>query len=746
MPSHRLPLASEWLPASPWATPTSSEKSRSRTRFWSLSTLTLLCLLTSVVRSLAETVDTNRFGPISASRSLRPLSGLLIKETSPKLAQVANYSTGSASSRPVGTSLAEQIAAPTANETGKLVRNISGRPEEAADVAGSRQRPGEGRLTSGRDTADWAPVKRLHPASENSDKGRSDNGAQCRSAGDHCAELASADDKEFSPSPTEGSANSGSAAIDYDDEPDNDEAADDDVGSEVDADGSQLTLGSLTMADEDPSVSGGAHDDDDQDDDYNDYGAYVIYGQLATSGSSNSSAERAPIAPLKEAEPVKQAGEGGASSFGRQSPHFQVIFFAASSGARHRGESRGVDMPRTGNVRAHQLVRDEQEAKLEDQSANARVAVNGSSSSFKPAPAEQTVEGRRGAPLTGQQTKPVHYIGQPAASSGLGRAAGNQAKMKKASSRTTTTTATTTTVTPSAAPDLLRGASESQISGNQRADSLASRSSRRARAKPVEGAKSALQELEEDDVKWLNKMNEKSFSSSSGSSSYQKASVSPLQRNDKQTRLTELGSDPHRAPKDESANSTLSLFKLNRDAFGASLSQPSGPSSLVKHSAQEPNQAITAAAAAAAAAASSPSLINFRGSVDSKDDDNQDEELARKGLDNSIAQKRHDNSRGSFGFENNSSQTNGDYRLDDNGGAHLNKPKHNVNYWHLIWLILPLGATFGNLLVIMAVYLERSLQSVTNYFIVSLAFADLFVGLVVMPFAVYVLVSILARC
>ena len=71
------------------------------------------------------------------------------------------------------------------------------------------------------------------------------------------------------------------------------------------------------------------------------------------------------------------------------------------------------------------------------------------------------------------------------------------------------------------------------------------------------------------------------------------------------------------------------------------------------------------------------------------------------------------------------------------GGAR----KHNVYYWHLVWLILPLGATFGNLLVIMAVYMERQLQSVTNYFIVSLAFADLFVGLIVMPFAVYVLVS-----
>jgi len=60
------------------------------------------------------------------------------------------------------------------------------------------------------------------------------------------------------------------------------------------------------------------------------------------------------------------------------------------------------------------------------------------------------------------------------------------------------------------------------------------------------------------------------------------------------------------------------------------------------------------------------------------------------------------------------------------------------NYWALILLVFPILTVFGNVLVVMSVYRERSLQSVTNYFIVSLAVADIMVAILVMPLAVYV--------
>uniref|UniRef100_A0A8C4T547 G-protein coupled receptors family 1 profile domain-containing protein n=1 Tax=Erpetoichthys calabaricus TaxID=27687 RepID=A0A8C4T547_ERPCA len=56
--------------------------------------------------------------------------------------------------------------------------------------------------------------------------------------------------------------------------------------------------------------------------------------------------------------------------------------------------------------------------------------------------------------------------------------------------------------------------------------------------------------------------------------------------------------------------------------------------------------------------------------------------------------------------------------------------------WAALLIIMVIIATVGgNILVILAISLERKLQNATNYFLMSLAVADLLVGVLVMPIA-----------
>ncbi len=67
-------------------------------------------------------------------------------------------------------------------------------------------------------------------------------------------------------------------------------------------------------------------------------------------------------------------------------------------------------------------------------------------------------------------------------------------------------------------------------------------------------------------------------------------------------------------------------------------------------------------------------------------------------------------------------------------------PHRVKNYWAVILGLLCVVVVIGNVLVIISVATEKVLQNITNYFIVSLAVADLLVAGCVMPFSVYVLV------
>ncbi|KAJ8733767.1 hypothetical protein PYW07_014318 [Mythimna separata] len=61
------------------------------------------------------------------------------------------------------------------------------------------------------------------------------------------------------------------------------------------------------------------------------------------------------------------------------------------------------------------------------------------------------------------------------------------------------------------------------------------------------------------------------------------------------------------------------------------------------------------------------------------------------------------------------------------------------NWWALIAIMLVLCTAAGNVLVCLAIYLERRLQNVTNYFLMSLAITDLLVAILVMPLGILTL-------
>lgn len=70
----------------------------------------------------------------------------------------------------------------------------------------------------------------------------------------------------------------------------------------------------------------------------------------------------------------------------------------------------------------------------------------------------------------------------------------------------------------------------------------------------------------------------------------------------------------------------------------------------------------------------------------------------------------------------------------------LNEENSVNNWWALVALMLVVCTAAGNVLVCLAIYLERRLQNVTNYFLMSLAITDLLVAILVMPLGILTLV------
>ncbi|KAK2509597.1 hypothetical protein MC885_016557 [Smutsia gigantea] len=85
-----------------------------------------------------------------------------------------------------------------------------------------------------------------------------------------------------------------------------------------------------------------------------------------------------------------------------------------------------------------------------------------------------------------------------------------------------------------------------------------------------------------------------------------------------------------------------------------------------------------------------------------------------------------------------SHHTNSTCGVENSTGAGQARPHA---YYALSYCTLILAIVFGNGLVCVAVLRERTLQTTTNYLVVSLAVADLLVATLVMPWVVYLEVT-----
>lgn len=72
--------------------------------------------------------------------------------------------------------------------------------------------------------------------------------------------------------------------------------------------------------------------------------------------------------------------------------------------------------------------------------------------------------------------------------------------------------------------------------------------------------------------------------------------------------------------------------------------------------------------------------------------------------------------------------------IDGIAQSSIDIPRHHQYDWIFLFVIIfIIAGGLGNILVCLAVALDRKLQNVTNYFLLSLAVADLLVSLFVMP-------------